>query len=304
MQSVLAMLVLCSALLPAALFAQQAPLLTEYTAPKETTVLTTTSVDWDSILPHDTEYGQRRDVFDNPTTTLDKLEVHITTLNPGKESQSPHYHAWEEIMLIKDGTFDISINGKIQRAVPGDVVFLASNASHNAKNVGATPASYYVINFISDLANSSEAKSATEQTLPGKMASTIIHTDSMTRIPSRRGWQIMVYNSPTRTIESLESHITTLNPGQQTAVDMVDSNDEVVIVKSGDVECLVNGVASRMHAGAIMFWSPMVKRTLRNLGPVPTTYEVFRATTARSIHPTIPPQQPAPPSSQQPAQPR
>src|SRR5205085_5391314 len=133
-----------------------------YALPKDPPVLTPTSVDCDSHLARDTAAGQVRQVFDNPTTTLDKFEVHITTLNPGKESHPPHHHPWEEMLLIKDGDFEVMINGKPHHAGPGSLVFFASNDPHNAKNVGTTPGTYYVINFVSDLAHDANAKSAAE----------------------------------------------------------------------------------------------------------------------------------------------
>jgi XRE family transcriptional regulator, regulator of sulfur utilization len=138
-----------------------------YVPPKQSTVLATTFVDWDSLVPNSTSAGQVRHVFDNPTVAMDKLEVHITTLNPGMESHPIHRHPWEEILLIKDGDFELSINGRKQHAGPGAMVFLASNDPHNARNVGNRPATYYVLNFVTDLSHSASAKSAAEQSVPG-----------------------------------------------------------------------------------------------------------------------------------------
>jgi len=260
--------------------AQQPAAINNYAPPKDTTVLTTTFVDWDSLLPRNTAAGQSRPVFDNPTTTLDKLEVHISTLNPGRESHPVHHHPWEEILLIKDGEFDISVNGKVQHAGPGALVFLASNDPHNAKNVGSTPGTYYVINFVSDLAHDGNAKPAAEQANPGKLASGVYNPGAPT--PTKTGQRVVVVNSPTITFQALESHISTLNPGQHTDADIIDHNDEFVVIKSGDIEMTVEGVASRMHAGSVIFWAPNVKRTIRNLGPTPASYQVFRVTTAKS----------------------
>jgi XRE family transcriptional regulator, regulator of sulfur utilization len=89
-------------------------------------------------------------------------------------------------------------------------------------------------------------------------------------------------SSPTLTFLGLESHISTLNPGQQTAVDIVDSNDEFVLVRSGQVEVKVNGIASRMNAGSMLYWAPNDKRTIRNLGSTPASYQVIRVTSDKS----------------------
>ncbi len=260
----------------------QTPTVSTYEPPKQSTVLVTTFVDWDSLTPTPTAVGQLRPVFDNPTVAMDKLEVHITTLNPGMESHPPHRHSWEEMLLIKDGDFEISINGRKQHAGPGALVFLASNDAHNARNVGTKPGTYYVINFVTDLSHSTSGKSAAEQAVPGKLASSVIDCNSLPTTPTPTGARVTCVSSPTLTFVALESHITTLNPGQQGAPNIIDPNDEIVVIKTGQVEVTVNGVASRMNAGSLLYWAPNVKRTMRNVGSVPTSYQVFRVTSAKS----------------------
>jgi len=277
MKSLLAAALLCSAIAVA-----QQPVVNNYAPPKNSTILTTTFVDWDSLPAHDTIVGQSRQVFDNPTTTLDKLEVHITTLNPGKMSHPVHHHPWEELILIKDGEFEVSINGKPHHAGPGALVFFASNDPHNARNIASTPGTYYVINFVSDLAHDPNAKPAAQQNVPGKLPSGIYDPATMTPTPTTTGQRVVVVDSPTLTFQHLESHITTLNPGQISGPDLIDHNDEFAVIKSGDVEMTVEGVSSRMHAGSVLFWAPNVKRTIRNIGPTLASYQVFRVTTAKS----------------------
>ena len=276
-------------LAPLTIASAQTPVaVNRYTPPKETTTLASTFVDWDSLAPRHTSVGEVRHVFDNPTKTLDKFEVHITTLNPGQQSHPVHRHSWEEMLLVKSGEFEVNINGHPQHAGPGALVFLASNDPHNAKNVGSTPATYYVINLVSDLAHgesAESAKSAHERAVPGKLQSSVFDCDSLPTTPTKSGARTVVVSSPTTTFQALESHITTLNPGQHTDPDMIDHNDEFVVIKSGDVEVNVNGISSRMHAGSMMFWAADDKRSLRNVGTTPTSYQVIRVTTDKSPHP-------------------
>ena len=256
-----------------------------YAPPSDPKVLTTTFVDWDALVAKKSAVGEGRKVFDNPTLTMDKLELHITTLNPGMESHPVHKHPWEEMLLIKNGDFEVNVNGHKQHAGPGALVFLAANDPHNAKNVGSTPGTYYVLNFVTDLSHDANAKSAAEQAVPGKLASGVLDCPSMPSKPNPRGSAIVCVSSPTLTFLALESHITTLAVGQSSLPDIRDPNDEVVIVKSGQVECTVNGIASRMNAGSLMYWYPNDRRTLRNIGTTPTSYQVIRVTSAKSPKP-------------------
>jgi hypothetical protein len=40
-----------------------------------------------------------------------------------------------------------------------------------------------------------------------------------------------------------------------------------------------------MNAGSLLYWAPNDKRTLRNLGATPASYQVIRVTTAKSPKP-------------------
>jgi XRE family transcriptional regulator, regulator of sulfur utilization len=105
-------------------------------------------IDWEKLAPRTTKTGERRELFDAPTATLSNLEGHVTTLNPGETPHAPHRHPDEEMIIVKVGTLEVFINGETQRAGPGSVFFYASNDLHGLKNVGTTPATYFVFRFL------------------------------------------------------------------------------------------------------------------------------------------------------------
>ena len=89
-----------------------------------------------------------RQFFRAPTATLDQLEVHATTLEPGKQSHPPHKHASEEVIIVDQGTVEAFGGGKWTRVGPGSVIFNASNTLHAIRNAGDGPATYHVVSFI------------------------------------------------------------------------------------------------------------------------------------------------------------
>jgi quercetin dioxygenase-like cupin family protein len=103
--------------------------------------------DWNSVLAKATEVGSVRSFFNARTATLDNLEVHVTTLDPGKASHPPHRHPTEEVVIIKQGTVEALENGEWKRVGPGSVIFSASNQLHGLRNVGTEQAVYHVIAF-------------------------------------------------------------------------------------------------------------------------------------------------------------
>ena len=102
---------------------------------------------WANIKAESTKYGARRQVFDARTATLNGLECHVTTLNPGEVPHAGHQHLEEELIIIKEGTLEAMQNGVTNRAGPGAVIFEASNELHGLRNPGPTAATYYVIKF-------------------------------------------------------------------------------------------------------------------------------------------------------------
>ena len=113
------------------------------------TLMKSSVFDWNSIEAKSTKTGARRDFFDSPTATTDKLECHVTTINPGESPHAPHQHPEEELMIVKEGTIEVMQNGVTKKAGPGSVVFQASNEMHGFRNVGQTPATYHVIKWYS-----------------------------------------------------------------------------------------------------------------------------------------------------------
>jgi quercetin dioxygenase-like cupin family protein len=118
-------------------------------ADQNASVMQSAAFDWNSIPVKQTAVGSTRSFFKAPTATLNELELHVTTLNPGQASHPPHQHPNEELVIIKEGTVEALVQGEWKRVGEGSVIFNASNQLHGLKNVGTTPATYHVINWTS-----------------------------------------------------------------------------------------------------------------------------------------------------------
>ena len=89
--------------------------------------------------------GAFRALVDTVTANLSRLEIHVTTLAPGKSPHPAHRHAHEELMILRSGTLEVLQNEATRRAGPGAVIFEASNELHGLRNPGPDSASYVVI---------------------------------------------------------------------------------------------------------------------------------------------------------------
>ena len=125
---------------------------TPMTAPeKPAEKLTSNVFAWEKLVTTPSATGARRAVLDGPTTTLDKLHVHISTLNPGEKSGEPRLHLQEEVIVVKEGTVEANSDGVARTATAGSVIFFAAHSVTFLKNVGTVPATYTVIYYYTPL---------------------------------------------------------------------------------------------------------------------------------------------------------
>jgi len=104
---------------------------------------------WDALPVEKTASGERRAVFDSATATVDRLETHVTTLNAGSAPHAAHRHPDEELIYVREGVVEATINGVAQLAPAGSIIFYASNDLHGMRNAGTGQASYFVLRWTS-----------------------------------------------------------------------------------------------------------------------------------------------------------
>jgi quercetin dioxygenase-like cupin family protein len=91
--------------------------------------------------------NRSRAVIQGTTHTGFAFDMHMTELAPGEAPHPPHHHVHEEMVMIKDGSLEVTISGKITKLGPGSTAYVASNEEHGWRNIGTTPALYFVIAF-------------------------------------------------------------------------------------------------------------------------------------------------------------
>ena len=89
--------------------------------------------------------NRSRALFDGLTHTGFRVEAHHTELAPGLAPHPPHHHNNEELLVLREGTLEVTISGKTSTLGPGGVVFIASGEEHGWRNAGSTRAHYTVI---------------------------------------------------------------------------------------------------------------------------------------------------------------
>jgi len=115
------------------------------TAEDETKVLPSAMYPFEKLTPHKSNAAEIRAVLKGKLATGESVEVHETTLPPGGMPHPPHRHVHTEMWLIREGTVELTVEGKSAQMGPGSVGFVRSNEEHEIKNVGTIAATYYVV---------------------------------------------------------------------------------------------------------------------------------------------------------------
>jgi (S)-ureidoglycine aminohydrolase len=106
--------------------------------------------DWKDYKVKQTDKGESRPIFDQPSSMFRRFEVHATALNPGFASHAAHTHRVEEIILMIKGTGEMQMCEVFHKAIPGDVMFVNSMVPHAIKNTGKEQCGYFAIQWHSN----------------------------------------------------------------------------------------------------------------------------------------------------------
>lgn len=94
--------------------------------------------------------------------------------------------------------------------------------------------------------------------------------------PTPVGHRRPMFEAPTGTLDRLAVHATTLNPGQRAHEPHRHPEEEMIIVREGTLEAMLNDQSVRLEAGSVFFIAPNDLHGVVNVGNGPATYYVTR----------------------------
>ena len=88
------------------------------------------------------------------------------------------------------------------------------------------------------------------------------------------GTYAQIARGPTATLDELEMHVTTLKPGMSSHPPHQHPNEELVIIREGQVETLSGGVWKKVGPGGVIFNASNSLHALKNVGTTDAVYHV------------------------------
>lgn len=119
------------------------------------------------------------------------------------------------------------------------------------------------------------AVGAFAQAGPNILGPAVFDAATFKPVANPTGSVVQIVKQPTATLDELEMHLTRLNPGVASHPPHKHPNEELVIIREGNVETLSGGTWKRIGPGSIIFNASNSLHALRNVGTTPAVYDVI-----------------------------
>lgn len=223
---------------------------------------------WDDLEVIEIENGERRPILDGATSSFEHFHVHGMTLEAGASLDGPLTHDdVEELLIIKEGSLEVMINGQGRVLPTGSVSLILPGDAHGIRNVGPGPASYYVLRWRTSASNVETDTAA---------SSLSVNWDEVELKQIAKGGRRQLLQHPTSMLTEFEMHTTTLKQGWKSHDQHVHVEDEIILVRFGQVEQLIDSIPHAAGPGAVIFLQADQPHGIRNAGEGPCEYYAFK----------------------------
>ncbi len=175
----------------------------------------------------------------------------------------------EELIIVKEGLIEQSINGVKKVVGPGSVILALPGDDHGIWNAGDTEASYYIIRWRTgeetNLARSKESG-----------GSKFYDWNEIEFKTTSKGGKRQIMQRPTALLKDMEMHVTTLNEGVTSHEEHIHSNEEIILMIKGEAEESINGIPHRMTPGSLVLLTDNVPHGIKNVGKGQCEYFAFK----------------------------
>jgi len=89
--------------------------------------------------------GKRWEILHGVLPTGETVALHASMQPAGSPANPPHSIQHTEVILVQEGAMLFEYDGKSARVGAGGVIFVAFGTMHSARNIGDTPAKYFVL---------------------------------------------------------------------------------------------------------------------------------------------------------------
>jgi (S)-ureidoglycine aminohydrolase len=231
---------------------------------------------WKSAPVEKTSTGSRRIIVDGVATDFASMHITGITLEKGKREKETAPTHVEQMIVVKDGSLKITINGEAKTVGRGSVAIVLPGDKRSFANATNRETTYYVLTYRSKNPPDVER---------GKKAggSFVMEWNDVKYIPrgDGKGGTRQFFSRATAMGQRLDLHATTLNPGQSSHDPHHHRAEEMIIMLDGEVEEYLGpdekgGKSKRATDGDIIYLVSNGWHAINNVGTKPALYFAFQ----------------------------
>jgi (S)-ureidoglycine aminohydrolase len=197
----------------------------------------------------------KRSLLHGATRDLSQLEVRSMTLDTGVIIAAYESDA-DELIIVKEGRLDVSVEETGKLLGPGGVALFPAGEKYSLENGDHTPVTYYLLRF-----RSKGPRPPHPSTVPF-----LIDWSEMVMKPTNKGESRQILSQPVALLGKIDMHATTLNAGEVSHSPHVHRAEEIILMRSGNVQEYIGGKYYPATAGDVIFLPSDVPHALENKG--------------------------------------
>ncbi|WP_020531173.1 cupin domain-containing protein [Flexithrix dorotheae] len=205
-----------------------------------------------------------------PSTHFEMLDLHAVTLGSGgKLTHESNHEDMEEVIIVKEGLLQVTIDGKQNTLGPQGVVQLLPGKDHTFENVGEENLAFYVMQYKS-------RKPVDMERGVSNGGSWVYNADSLIFKRSIKGGGRAYFDHSTAMCERFEMHVTQLSAKGPSHAPHKHDETEIILMISGKTDILIDGKKYKAKAGDFYFMDSGLMHGVSNIQDEPCTYFAFK----------------------------
>jgi len=220
--------------------------------------------------------GSKRSIVNGTATHFQYMDISATTLEKDKAEDKVSHADFEEMIIVKDGSLKITINGESKTVGRGSVAIIMPGDEHSFANAADGETTYYVFRY--------KSKSPVDLERGRKSGGSVVMDWNDVQFKSRddgTGGTRSFFTRATAMGRRLELHSTLLEPSQTSHTPHHHRAEELVVVLHANVEMYLGpeekgGRTKKATDGDIIYLVSNEYHAISNIGGESALYIAFQ----------------------------
>lgn len=227
---------------------------------------------WDEFGADLESPGETSKLFEGSSDAFEYLYIAVTNVGAGESFTLPHDNEdLEALLIMKSGTLDQKIKNDQKQMGRGSVSLLMPGENIGVKNNSPDLATLYVIMWRAKRTDDGISAVSTDNA-----NSLLVDWNDTVAVKIEKGERRYLIQQRTAMMDEFRMHVTTLNEGMTSHLPHTHIDEEILLIRNGEVEEHIDGELHEVEAGSLIFLRSMVPHGIRNIGQGQSDYYAFR----------------------------